>query len=251
MAISPEAQQQASQDPALRLVATSGPWLITYGSQVERRTWQVYEVAGSAQVSPLSDDPAVLTGLEKGAQPWLDAALPWYGDPSRFAVPLAASGPPDWPRVSVKDEARPPQRRVAPARVSRIATTDDSISFDVSRTGSPVLVKTSYFPNWEASGASGPWRVTPNLMVVVPTARHVTLHYGYTSVDLIGWLVTLAGLAGLAWLALGARIVRRSRRTGREGPKEPPEAPAEGAQGPELVGARRDGGASYPQVRPK
>ena len=49
-----------------------------------------------------------------------------------------------------------------------------SLSFDVSRTGVPVLVKISYFPNWQVAGAAGPWRVTPNLMVVVPTSTMKT-----------------------------------------------------------------------------
>ena len=34
----------------------------------------------------------------------------------------------------------------------------------------PVVVKTSYFPNWEVQGAEGPYRLAPNLMVVVPTS---------------------------------------------------------------------------------
>ena len=44
--------------------------------------------------------------------------------------------------------------------------------------GTPVEVRVSYFPNWKASGADGPWRVAPNLMVVVPTSHDVTLTYG-------------------------------------------------------------------------
>ena len=78
--------------------------------------------------------------------------------------------------------------------------TDDRISFDVDRTGSPVLVKTSYFPNWQATGANGPWRVAPNLMVVVPTSRHVELHYGFTPVDNLGRVVSVAALAGVGLL---------------------------------------------------
>ena len=62
-------------------------------------------------------------------------------------------------------------------------TAVDGISFDVSEPGVPVLVKISYFPNWEASGADGPFRVTPNHMVVVPTDTHVELRYGWTGVD--------------------------------------------------------------------
>jgi hypothetical protein len=63
-----------------------------------------------------------------------------------------------------------------------------------------VMVKTSYFPNWQAEGARGPWRATPNFMVVVPTAKHVKLTYGTTSAEWAGRLLTLGGFAGLGVL---------------------------------------------------
>ena len=62
--------------------------------------------------------------------------------------------------------------------MSNVATGTDTIDFDVDQAARPMLVKTSYFPNWKATGADGPYRVTPNLMVVVPTSNHVHLHYG-------------------------------------------------------------------------
>ncbi|MES4792893.1 MAG: hypothetical protein C4321_07830, partial [Chloroflexota bacterium] len=71
---------------------------------------------------------------------------------------------------------------------------DATRGFDVDRPGTPVLVKVSYFPNWQASGARGPWRVTPNFMVVVPTSTHVELHYGRTPVDWLGLLASAAGI---------------------------------------------------------
>jgi hypothetical protein len=37
-------------------------------------------------------------------------------------------------------------------------------------------------------------------MVVVPTSTHVSLHYGWTPVDLFSWLITLLGLVGVVWL---------------------------------------------------
>ena len=58
----------------------------------------------------------------------------------------------------------------------------------------------SYFPNWHVSGAKGPYRVTPNLMVVIPTSHHVRLHYGYTSIDIVAMLISLIGIAGVVWL---------------------------------------------------
>src|SRR2546423_9081767 len=86
-------------------------------------------------------------------------------------------------------------------KVSYISSNYDTVSFDVSEPGVPVLVKTSYFPNWQAKGAKGPWRASPNLMVVVPTGPHVELHYGRTGVDWAGLLLTAFGLIALAALA--------------------------------------------------
>ena len=86
--------------------------------------------------------------------------------------------------------------------VSHIVEHNASISFDVSRTGVPVVVTISYFPNWQASGATGPIRVSPNLMVVVPTSHHVSLSYGNTPVDYEGWGLSILGLVGLvSWCA--------------------------------------------------
>src|SRR5579884_3977952 len=179
MTFSPQIQAKASADPALRLVATSGPWPVQYSTGTVQRTWYVYEISGSEMVAPLRYEPAVVTGSVSKASAWLKLAVPWYQDPARWDVPLAASGPAGWPRVAVGD-TRPPRRPVPAVHASGVRVSDDRITFDVDRTGSPVVVRTSYAPNWQVSGAKGPYRVTPNLMVVVPTSRHVSLHYGWT-----------------------------------------------------------------------
>jgi hypothetical protein len=97
---------------------------------------------------------------------------------------------------------------LADVEVTNIELGDDRISFDVDQVGVPVLVKVSYFPNWKASGADGPFRVAPNLMVVVPTSTHVSLHYGWTPIDIAAWLMTFAGigLAVLLWRRPGPAI---------------------------------------------
>jgi len=45
------------------------------------------------------------------------------------------------------------------------------------------------------STPEGPYRATPNFMVVVPTSKHVELHYGRTPIDWLAWLLTFAGVA--------------------------------------------------------
>ena len=92
--------------------------------------------------------------------------------------------------------------------MSNIRTTESSVEFDVSRTGVPVMVKTSWYPNWEAEGADGPWRATPNFMVVVPTSKHVKLTFTTAAVDWAGRALTvmgLVGLGGLVWWGMAAR----------------------------------------------
>jgi hypothetical protein len=65
----------------------------------------------------------------------------------------------------------------------------------------PILVKVSYYPNWTASGADGPYRSAPNYMVVVPTEETVTLRYGRTGIDYLSMGLSLGG--ALLAVALG------------------------------------------------
>jgi hypothetical protein len=201
MALTPETQTQADVNPNLHLVATSGPWQVTYYSgnngTPKQRTWKIYEVSDSELVSPLVNQPVVMTGAP-GGKDWLKASEAWYLDPARFDVVEAASGPRSWPRVD-PSTTNLPRNSLPPVQVSDIRRGDDNISFNVDNVGVPVVVKESYFPNWHVSGAKGPYRVTPNVMVVIPTSHHVRLHYGYTPIDEAGIVLSLVGVAGLVW----------------------------------------------------
>ena len=98
--------------------------------------------------------------------------------------------------------------------VSNIRTTESSVEFDVSRTGVPVMVKTSWYPNWEAEGADGPWRATPNFMVVVPTeqAREAHLHHVDGRLGRVGCSPSSAWRASAAWCGGGWRPADRTNR---------------------------------------
>jgi len=99
-----------------------------------------------------------------------------------------------------------PHRREIESPLARSAAIDlehlrdDSIECDVSRTGVPVMVRESYYPNWRAEGADGPWRSTPDFMVVVPTSRHVRLTFATTPVEWLGRVATVLGVVGLGLL---------------------------------------------------
>ena len=214
MATSPSIQQQAAADPALTLIASSGPWATSYQGSALSTTWKVYLVKDSAMVTPLTQRPTVLTGvsaaqgsqtqitstqpLETGA--WLPVAQRWYDDPALWAHELVAGGPSSWPHAAAATALYQTGASLPPVTVSDIRTTTDSLSFHVDRVGVPVLVRISYFPAWHATGATGPWRAEPNLMVVVPTSHDVRLSYGMTGPGWLGLAMTVAGVVVVALL---------------------------------------------------
>jgi hypothetical protein len=225
IAETPQVEQEAAVDPSLQLVAKTGPWTYNYDGTDTTTTWDVYLVKDSPLVTPLANDPVVLSGVQPGPSSWIGTAtedkpangpaLSWYADPKKWNVELAQSGPSDWPRTSVND-IRPTVKHVGKTEVTNVTQTDSSLSFHVSRVGTPVLVKVSYFPNWHASGANGPWRVTPNLMVVVPTSHDVTLSYGASGANYLGIVATLIGVVALIWLFVVPWWKRRGHRAEAE-----------------------------------
>jgi hypothetical protein len=214
MAESAQAKQLAAKNQDLKLVAR-----VPDSDGVAPLGWQIYEVRDWNLAQALPDEPVVVATHggpsskcfdsappPKGTRdPQLDAwecsAAPWWntGDLSR---PFAASGPKHWARAaSVAAAQKLPPRPLPKVTVGPVHEDVSSISFHVSRTGVPVEVKTSFFPNWKAHGAEGPWRLAPNLMVVIPTSHDVKLTYGETTGDRAGRLLTLVGLAGVLGLA--------------------------------------------------
>ena len=233
MAFSSDAVSQARASAGLTEIGSTrlGPWV-------------VFEVSGSAPVTGLATLPVVVDSLDGSSEDWLEASVGAFLTAGRDGPVLAADGPADWPRMALPDVHREagdelsgtglsrqeamrrlssvlpdiaPITEVEPATVSAVVRDDHSISFSVDRVGSPVLVRTSYFPNWSVSGARGPYRVTPNFMVVVPTSTEVRLTYGRSPVEWFSIAVTLVGLAAAAWFVLrpGAELARSRARAAR------------------------------------
>ncbi len=203
LAESADAKQRADAHPELSLVDTA-PDL---DGQLPTG-WNIYEVDDAPLVEPLASEPVVVDGV--AVDDWRDdVAVPWFDDRSALDWILVDDGPDQWPRSDPGSARRRAGGALPAVRVTDIEETNDSISFRVSRTGVPVLVKTSYFPNWRADGADGPWRATPNFMVVVPTSKEVRLEYGTTAAEWLGRAGTVAGVIGIAGLAWWWRPGRR------------------------------------------
>jgi hypothetical protein len=200
LAMSPPVEAVAATDPDLVEVAAAPSFPGPYNNQPVKDPHVVlYLIKNSPLVEPLTHLPEVEPST-KGQ--WLDVNLKWYEEPQYWPTMLARSGPAAWPRAKTGTLVPPSQGLPAgQTKVRDVRTGAESISFTVSRLGTPVLVKIPYFPNWEASGATGPYEVSPNLMVVVPTSHHVTLVYGTTKADWAGKAASVLGLAGV--VALG------------------------------------------------
>ena len=211
IAYSPLAIGEADGDPALRYVAETKNW----PSPGVR--WRIYLIRDSPVVEALAHLPNVIANSATRIQ-WLNANVTWWTNPKLWPVLAAASGPTSWPRASgVK---RMKVVAVKPTTVSHVVVATQSVSFHVTRLGTPVLVKVSYYPRWRASGATGPYRVSPNLMVVVPTSHDVTLTYSSTPEVLWGNVVSDAtALAGALYAWWWIRRRRASPSGAAGGPQ--------------------------------
>jgi len=220
LAASPQVEAAAENVPGLVKIASARG----FGGAINQVTsshpvWDLYLIKGTQLVSPLDHLPVVESG--GSAQKWLNTNLAWWEGENYWPVELALSGPPNWPRAKVGTLVPASQAvAVKPTRVTDAHMTNSTVSFEVGRLNAPVLVKVPYFPNWHATGALGPYEVSPNLMAVVPTAHHVTLTYGTTRADQLGKLASLGGVVGLGMLmTLRPPVMRQP--AGRSEPSQP------------------------------
>jgi hypothetical protein len=205
VAFSPAVIKEANADPALTLIASTKAW------PAPGVKWRVYLIASSPMVQPLTSLPNVVANTTSRVG-WLDANTTWWLNPTLWGTVAATIGPSNWPKAT-SVETMDMKTSLPKTTVSDVDVGLQSISFHVSRIGVPVLVKISYFPRWHATGATGPYRVSPNLMVVIPTSNNVSMVYGSTPLLTASNFITdLVALAGLVVLYFYIRRRLRARR---------------------------------------
>ena len=244
MAWTDQAVSKADLQPDLVPITTSGPW-------------HIYEVKNSNIVTPMTVQPVVVGGRADNREKWLELGTSWFQNPQDWAAVPSSGGPKAWQRVNaVVDPTRVqtnrvdvvvPDQTIKPVSLptvtaSNVRMGNETVDFDVDQVGVPVLVKVSYFPNWEVSGGQGPWRVAPNLMVVIPTSKHVHMVFARTATDYIAYLLTLLGIVLLFVFGKFVPISYRSahpfaigNRTADAGRGPAPDAFAEVPMDPLLV----------------
>lgn len=209
VAYNPEAAAAAEAHPDLEFVAEAAPF-------------RIYDLGPPELVVPATHQPAVyaapdggvsdkvlgLVGAGSSGPTFNDVAFEWYDDLDLIDRWVTAAGPDSWPRIeSIEELPDHALSGVSADAVSDVIVEDHRISFRTSAVGVPHLVKVSYFPNWEAEGAEGPFHAAPSLMVVVPTDQEVVLEFSRQLPEWIGLALTAVGVVGLAGV-----VVSRWRR---------------------------------------
>jgi hypothetical protein len=212
VSFTPEAASKAAQTDGFEQIAVTEPFHIFSLPETDLvvpATHQpsVYEVPDRGLLAALIGSETV-TGADGEPLPsFHDLSLQWYEDVDNMERWVVAEGPEEWPRIETLDD-RPDIALEVPAdAVSDIEVDDHRVSFTTEAIGIPHMIKISYFPNWTASGAEGPWRASPSLMVVVPTENDVVIEFHDTWAETGGKVLTLGGVASL--VLVGAALGRR------------------------------------------
>jgi hypothetical protein len=255
------AKAEAATNPELEFVAVSG-------------TWEIYEVQGSNIVEALDVAPVVVD--QAPGNDWykpgdarernLELGTSWFQNRETWPAIPVDEGPEEWQRVTasiVQDQRIEPfddQRRkvdyvapdggLVPTELPDVAVTDveirqQSLSFSVDELGVPVIVKVSYFPNWNVSGADGPYRAGPNHMIVIPTSNDVELTYDARGgLDWFFYFMTVVGI-GLCFLWRRLGDVQHAGPTPSFAPVVPASSPG---AGPVPAGSADDDGQEWSSV---
>lgn len=202
-----------------------------------------FEIDGAQMVSipenePVFVDPRSATcrlmsgdSKAKSCDDWRQIAMQWMRTPGVKSTPVTfgdgtgeGSGGTAIRALARVDDVDQildtPQRAVGDLPQPTDVEVDRTrISFHTEAIGAPHLIATSYFPNWRAEGAEGPYLVTPSLMLVFPTQEDVTLVYGTSDIERAGQAVTLMGLLALVACVFFSPTSRRrrNRRRGANG----------------------------------
>jgi hypothetical protein len=155
--------------------------------------WVVYEIKDWARVAPFEANQRVDdVDWPSGFAEAFDA------DPSgSFTTPDAA--------LPAADQAK-----LSSLVISNVEHSAKRTSFSVSEVGVPVVVRNSWYPSWKVSGAKGPFRAGPNMMVVVPTSRDVTLSVPTPPFRGLAEIISLLALIASVWWVRSTRGRRGS-----------------------------------------
>gem|GEM_PF-5204811 len=173
-------------------VSTVGPWVF-------------FATLPQPVVQPLARQPYVITDPTTQADvidhtQWQRYASQYIASEFSATDRFTLGGPADWPRVNAGTVPDPVD--LPPITVSNIVVDGPNVSFDVDKTGVPVLIRRVPNADWVATGATAPLVINPGFLTVTPTANRVELKLEQPSSAMWGNWLGAAGLLGVIGLAV-------------------------------------------------
>lgn len=202
LAVSKDIKNLANMHPGLELKKK-----FKVGPETEYALYEVVNATGYVSI-PRYRPLLVDTGE------WRETALKWYSDMDFIDVPLihltqAQSLKGRYKSIPASLKGEIPLEPTSEGTITGVRVKDDELTFSTTAVGEPHWIKISYFPNWKAEGADGPYLASPSLMMVIPTEKNVRIYYGDTWSDTSGRLISLAGwlfVAAYALLFIGKKF---------------------------------------------
>ncbi len=154
----------------------------------EVNDFAIYKIPDSEMVEVLKE-----IDLKPKTKDWIDESISWYKG-MNFERPIVFyQNHKEF--QTIKNSLKKTESREDSVEV--ISISDDSLTFTTQNLGQPHLVKISYFPGWKATGAKGPFLISPSFMMVIPFQNEVTLKYGYNFGDKVGLTLSLISIVYL------------------------------------------------------
>lgn len=190
IASSPEVVSQVSNDLRARLLTKIGDFSIFE----IRGDYMYVEVMKNLPVRVRTDD-------------WRSTIILWYLNEIDLSVPIiwdrGEAAIKEFKLIDDENVTNPPFDPInVKGGVISEEIEDERITFETNAIGYPHIIKVSYFPNWWAQGADGPFVVSPSFMMVIPRQQKVTLTYLPTTSDIAGDVIT-----GIGWLIILAFLI--------------------------------------------
>ena len=79
-------------------------------------------------------------------------------------------------------------------KITNLKMTSETITFKTNKPNKLHIIKISYFPNWQIQNGSGPYRISPSFMAVVPFSENVELRFETTRVEKYSFYTSLFSL---------------------------------------------------------
>jgi len=183
IAVTPEVTTALDADPRWERIFSSPPYVIFHLKEADRHYVRV---------------PRYRPVLVETSH-WKKDFHRWFATDAALEVPIVAAShvPPAerhrFPLVS-RSPSEPPRDPITAdchvdERVDHLA-----IEFTTTCPKLPHLISVSYYPNWQAEGASHVFLASPAFMLVFPDGHHVRLTFRRIAVDWFGIIFSVVGL---------------------------------------------------------